>query len=185
MTEIEFPRIIVCHGDGQGYDKTKVRQFGYENYVNLLYGKTANVSSYGWASSNVTTKAMFEQLYSNPFIESIIRADSFVKLNGSIRENLTWIEVPMVHPEGRCLKLNFSKTIYTETTIILKFHDIQDFNGSLEITITGRNPLQINKQFTYEFLDPYREYYKPDIFTFGGDKVTMDFKVAGRNYKAK
>ena len=27
-------------------------------------------------------------------------------------------------------------------------------------------------------VDPYREYYKPDIFTFGGDKVKMDFKDA-------
>ena len=31
------------------------------------------------------------------------------------------------------------------------------------------------------FLDPYREYYKPDIFTFGGDKVRMDFNIAGQS----
>ena len=144
MTEIEFPRIIVCHGDGQGYEKTKVEQFGYDNYVNLLYGKSSNISSYGWSSSN-STKALFEQLYSNPFIETIVRPDSFLKLNGSMRENLTWIEIPMVHPEGRCLKLDFRRTIYAETTIILKFHDIKNFNGSLEITITGRNTFRISK----------------------------------------
>ena len=137
MTEIEFPRIIICHGDGHGYDERKVSEFGYEDYSNLLYGKSANVSSYGWVSSNVSTEAMFEQLYSKPFIETFIRPDSFIKLNGSMRENLTWIEIPMVHPEGRCLKLNFTMTLFTETTIILKFHDIKDFNGSLEITITG------------------------------------------------
>ena len=137
LTEIEFPRIIVCHGDGQGYNKTRVKHFGYENYVKLLYGESADISSYGWITSNVTIQAMFEQLYSPPFIENIVRPDSFVKLNGSIKENLTWIELPMVHPEGRCLKLNFTRTRFTETTIILKFHDISNFDGSLEITITG------------------------------------------------
>ena len=178
MTEIEFPRIIVCHGDGQGYEKTKVEQFGYDNYVNLLYGKSSNISSYGWSLSN-STKALFEQLYSNPFIETIVRPDSYLKLNGSMRENLTWIEIPMVHPEGRCLKLDFRRTIYAETTIILKFHDIKNFNGSLEITITGRNTFGIKAKMHVQcVVDPYREYYKPDIFTFGGDKVKMDFKDA-------
>ena len=99
-----------------------------------------------------------------------------------MRENLTWIEIPMVHPEGRCLKLNFTMTLFTETTIILKFHDIKDFNGSLEITITGWTVFKIWKHTTiYMFLDPYREYYKPDIFTFGGDKVRMDFNIAGQS----
>ena len=32
------------------------------------------------------------------------------------------------------------------------------------------------------FLDPYRYYYKPDTFSFGGDKVKMDFNVAGRSF---
>ena len=136
LTEIEFPRIIICHGNGHGYDRRKISQFGYEESSNLLYGKSSNISSYGWSLSN-STKALFEQLYSNPFIETIVRPDSYLKLNGSMRENLTWIEIPMVHPEGRCLKLNFTMTLFTETTIILKFHDIKDFNGSLEITITG------------------------------------------------
>ena len=35
------------------------------------------------------------------------------------------------------------------------------------------------------FLDPYREYYKPDIFTFGGDKVRMDFNIAGQSVNKK
>ena len=143
LTEIEFPRIIICHGDGHGYIRTKVNQFGYDSYANFLYGKSTNVSSYGWVSSNyVTTKELFEQLYSKPFIETLIRPDSYIKFNGSIRENLTWIEIPMVYPEGRCLKLNFSKTVYTETALILKFHDIKNFNGSLEISITGINALK-------------------------------------------
>ena len=143
LTEIEFPRIIICHGDGHGYDRRKFGQFGFEDSSNLLYGKSANVSSYGWVSSNFTTKAMFEQLYSMPFVETIIRPDSFIKLNGSISKNLTWIEIPMMYPEGRCLKLNFTKTIYTITTIIFKFHDVKDFNGSLKISITGRNTFKM------------------------------------------
>ena len=145
MTEIEFPRIILCHGDGQGYNTTKVNQFGYKNYVNLLYGNSTNVSSYGWVSSKVPVKDMFEELYRKPNIETIINHQgSFMKLNGSIKENLSWIEVPMVHPEGRCLKLDFPMTMYTETTLILKFHDIKDFNGSLEITITGKLQMILN-----------------------------------------
>ena len=152
LTEIEFPRIIICQGNGHGYDRRKISQFGYEESSNLLYGKSANVSSYGWVSSNVTTKAMFEQLYSKPFIETFIRPDSFIKLNGSISENLTWIEIPMMYPEGRCLKLNFTKTIYTETTIILKFHDIKDFNGSLDISITGMVEIHSNYEHRLKFL---------------------------------
>ena len=35
------------------------------------------------------------------------------------------------------------------------------------------------------FLDPYREYYKPDIFTFDGDKIRMDFNIAGQFNKTK
>ena len=147
MTEIEFPRIIICHGDGHGYDRTKVNQLGYDSYANFLYGKSTNVSSYGWVSSKyVTTKQFFEQLYSEPFIETIIRPDSYIKLNGSIRENLTWIEIPMVYPEGRCLKLNFTMTIYKETALVLKFRDIKDFNGSLEISITGRIAFKIHRR---------------------------------------
>ena len=182
MTEFEFPRIIICHGDGHGYDRRKVSQFGYEDYSNLLYGRSANVSSYGWVPSNITTKALFEQLYSKPFIETIIRPDSFIKLNGSTSENLTWKEIPMMYPEGRCLKLNFTKTIYKETTIILKFQDIKNFNGSLEISITGRNAFKIYVDNNFCVLDPYREYFKPDIFSFGGDKDKMDFQAAHQSF---
>ena len=141
MTEIEFPRITICHGDGHGYDKTKIYKFGYDGFDNLLYGKSSNISSYGygWVPSNVSTKDMFEQLYRKPFIETIIRPDSHINSNSnaSIQQNLTWIEIPMVYPEGRCLRLNFTKTIFTETKIIMKFNDIKDFHGSLEISITG------------------------------------------------
>ena len=31
-------------------------------------------------------------------------------------------------------------------------------------------------------LDPYREYFKPDIFSFGGDKVKMDFQAAHQSF---
>ena len=31
-------------------------------------------------------------------------------------------------------------------------------------------------------LDPYREYYRPDIFTFGGDKIKFDFPAAGDKF---
>ena len=31
-------------------------------------------------------------------------------------------------------------------------------------------------------LDPYREYFKPDIFSFGGDKVNMDFRAAHKSF---
>ena len=139
LNEIEFPRIIICYGDGHGYDRTKINKFGYDGYDNLLFGKSADISSYGWVYWNVSTKAMFEQLYSKPFIETIIRPDSHIMLNGSITQNLTWIEIPMLYPEGRCLRFNFTMTFFTETKIIMKFHDIKDFNGSLEISITGTN----------------------------------------------
>ena len=139
LNEIDFPRIIICYGDGHGYDKTKINKFGYDGYDNFLFGKSADISSYGWVSSNISTRAMFEQLYSKPFIETIIRPDSYIMLNGSILQNLTWIEIPMVYPEGRCLRFNFSRTIFTETKIIMRFHDIKDFDGSLEISITGTN----------------------------------------------
>ena len=139
LNEIEFPRIIICHGDGHGYDRTKVNEYGYDGFDNLIHGKSSNISSYGWVSSNVSTKVMFEQFYSKPFIESII-LDSYIgNLNQNRKHNLTWIEIPMVYPDGRCLRLNFTKTIFTETKIVIKFHDIKDFNGSLEISITGKN----------------------------------------------
>ena len=44
----------------------------------------------------------------------------------------------MVHPEGRCIQLNFTKTEYLETTLIFKFDNAKfNYSGTLEMTITG------------------------------------------------
>ena len=66
----------------------------------------------------------------------MFRADSYLKLNGSIKETLRWIERPMNHPEGRCLQLNLTKAKYSETTLILKFRN-SSHDGQLQLTITG------------------------------------------------
>ena len=162
ITNIEFPRLIMCHANGKGYNISNIEALGYKNQVSFLYGKADNASEYGWVANNMSAREIFQTIYAQPMIEDLIRNDSFLKLNGSIREQLKWIEVPMVHPEGRCLKLNWTKTNFTETTLILKFSNIK-FAGALELSIT----------------DPYREYYKPDIFTFSGDKIKLDFREAG------
>ena len=138
LTEIDFPRIILCHGDGKGYDKSRIGDLGYRDYVKFMYGEALNSSDNGWIAQNMSPKALFEHLYSRPFIEDILNPTSFMKLNGSIKEELRWTEIPMVHPEGRCLKLNFTRTKYIETTLIIKFLDT-NFSGSLEFTITGEN----------------------------------------------
>ena len=64
----------------------------------------------------------------------------------------------MVYPEGRCLVLNMTRTDHMETTLILKFENTS-FRGKLELTIT----------------DPHREYYRPDIFSFSGERIIFDF----------
>ena len=56
----------------------------------------------------MTLEETFNYVYAHPPIERIVSNASFMKLNGSLREPLKWIEVPMVYPEGRCLKLNFT-----------------------------------------------------------------------------
>ena len=67
-----------------------------------------------------------------------MRNDSVIKLNGTILKPLEWQEIPMVHPEGRCIQLKFNKTDFMETTLILKFdHTKYDYKGVLEMTITG------------------------------------------------
>ena len=54
--------------------------------------------------------------------------------------------------------LNFTKTNHLETTLIMKFKNT-NFTGKLELTIT----------------DPHREYYRPDIFSFSGERILFDF----------
>ena len=110
----------------------------------------------------MSVEDIFNQIYAKPLIENILSDESNMKLNGSIHEPLDWIEVPMVYPEGRCLKLNWTRTSFKQTTLILKFMNTS-FQGALELSIT----------------DPYREYYKPDVFTFSGDRVKLDFNKAG------
>ena len=84
----------------------------------------------------------------------------------------------MVHPEGRCLRLEYGKTEYKETTLIMKFTNIT-FRGSLELSITGWSEYSSLQFYLSNNLDPYREYYKPDVFTFSGDKIIFDFNSAG------
>lgn len=163
ITGIKFPRIMLCHADGKGYNLSNIQSLGFKTQVNFLYAKSQNASNYSWLGKNMTLEETFKYVYAQPPIESIISSStSFMKLNGSLRETLKWIEVPMVYPEGRCLKLNFSSTVFKETTLILKFVKT-DFLGALELSIT----------------DPHREYYKPDVFTFTGDKIKLDFKKSG------
>ena len=67
------------------------------------------------------------------------RNDSYIKSNGTIRKSFEWKEIPMVHPEGRCIQLNFNKTDYLETTLIFKFNNTKfNYSGILEMTITGK-----------------------------------------------
>ena len=54
--------------------------------------------------------------------------------------------------------LNLTRTDYPETTLILKFKNTS-FTGRLELSIT----------------DPHREYYRPDIFSFSGERIILDF----------
>ena len=115
-------------------------------------------NSNGWFYKNSTAKHIFEESYRKPRIEELFREDSFIKFDKTIRQPLDWLEKPMVYPEGRCLLLNFTKTNNLETTIILKFENTS-FEGKLELTIT----------------DPHREYYRPDIFSFSGERIIFDF----------
>ena len=165
VTDIEFPRIILCHADGKGYNLSKIQSLGFKTQVNFLYAKSENASNFSWLGENMTIEETFKHVYAKPLIDSLISNNSFMKLNGTLREPLKWIEVPMVYPEGRCLKLNFTKTSFKETTLILKFEQTS-FQGALELSIT----------------DPHREYYKPDVFTFTGDKIKLDFREAGKDY---
>ena len=127
----------MCHANGKGYNLQNLQNLGYQDQIDFLYGKSLDVSQYGWKSrEKKTVEETFNFIYNKPLVEDIISSDSFMKVNGSIREPLKWVEVPMVHPEGRCLRLEYGKTEYKETTLIMKFTNIT-FRGSLELSITG------------------------------------------------
>ena len=100
-------------------------------------------------------------------IEELLREDSHMKYDQTLRVGLDWFEKPMVYPEGRCLVLNMTRTDHSETTLILKFENTT-FTGRLELTIT----------------DPHREYYRPDIFSFSGERIIFDFsKGVNQSYQ--
>lgn len=156
VREILFPRLTLCFADG-GYQDESLRKFNFDGIKRFVCGESSGNKS-GWTSENFSAKQIFEESYRKPKIEELFREDSFLKFDKTIRKRLEWIEKPMVYPEGRCLMLNLTKTNHLETTIILKFKNTS-FAGNLELTIT----------------DPHREYYKPDIFSFSGERIIFDF----------
>ena len=157
IREILFPRLTLCLADG-GYQEESLRRFDYDGIKSFVCGKSLGNETGGWQHSYATTKQIFEKSYKQPNIEELFRDDSFMKFDKIIRSRLDWIEKPMVYPEGRCLTLNFTKTNNLETTIIMKFKNT-NFTGKLELSIT----------------DPHREYYRPDIFSFSGERIIFDF----------
>ena len=149
----------MCLADG-GYRDESLRRFDYDGIKSFVCGKSLGNETGGWRHSHATTKQIFEKSYKHPSIEDLFRDDSFMKFDKIIRSRLDWIEKPMVYPEGRCLMLNFTKTNHLETTLIMKFKNT-NFTGKLELTIT----------------DPNREYYRPDIFSFSGERILFDLST--------
>ena len=130
----------------------------------FVCGKSVGNVSDGWIQPKVSTRQIFEESYKKPRLEELVREDSHLKFDKTIRRQLVWTEKAMLYPEGRCLVVNLTRTDHSETTLILKFENTS-FTGKLELTIT----------------DPYREYYRPDIFSFSGERIILDFsKGTGR-----
>ena len=159
IREIDFPRLSLCFADG-GYEEESLQRFNYAGIKDFVCGNSLGNDSDGWVQLNLnaTVKQIFEESYRKPRIEELFREDSHLKFDKTIRRSLDWIEKPMVYPEGRCLVLNLTRTDHLETTLILKFQN-SSFTGKLELTIT----------------DPHREYYRPDIFSFSGERIIFDF----------
>ena len=133
-----FPRLTFCHGHGKGYNESIIKEMGYKNIKDFVIGR--KITRHGWLTKDKSTKELFESIYSLPWIENIIRSDSRLKENGSIYSQLKWVEKPMTYEGGRCLQLNFTKAIFSETTIILKFENMNSTNQTIEVdlSITGR-----------------------------------------------
>ena len=97
----------------------------------------------GWRGGKTTVKQLFDEIYAKPKMEDLLRKDSFLKLNGSLRADLAWSENPMNYEGGRCIQLDLPMAQYSQTTIILKFEELENIGFEkkveLELTITGFN----------------------------------------------
>ena len=86
---------------------------------------------------------------------------------------------------GRCLTLDYTQTRAFETALVLKFNTWNFTEGvEVDLKITGRYWV---RDFSTKmllilwvpcsllmFLDPHRDHYRPDIFSFSGDKIHID-----------
>ena len=168
IREIDFPLLELCFADG-GYQEESLLKFNYAGIKDFVCGHSVGNVRNGWIQPNASTKQIFEESYRKPMIEELLREDSHMKYDQTVRIGLDWFEKPMVYPEGRCLVLNMTRTDHSETTLILKFENTT-FTGRLELTIT----------------DPHREYYRPDIFSFSGERIIFDFSEGDTTqHKAK
>ena len=63
----------------------------------------------------------------------------FMEMVGWRMISLDWRVKHMNYGVGRCLELNLTRTNYSETTIILKFNNFENFTEGVKVdlTITG------------------------------------------------
>ena len=140
LTSVRFPRITLCHGEGGGYNHSKLEGLGYSDMKSFVIG-TSQRHGNGWITQDKTAREVFEAAYSEPRLEMFINNGSYIKLNGTRytqRHHLSWFESPMSYEGGRCLTLNFTQTSFSKTAIILNLNYLNFTEEvKLDLTITG------------------------------------------------
>ena len=144
MSKTAFPRIELCYG-GDFWTQSEIIKAGYKDFKDFVIGR--NKFQNGWKAEEDSVRDLFNKVYQKPFLREFLREDSFLKVNGSLRQTLIWEESPMNYQGGLCLKLKLRKTKFSLNSLILKFRDFEHRNESeylhyIYITITGEMQLK-------------------------------------------
>ena len=98
-----FPRVTFCHGEGRAYNHSSLEQLGYKDVPAFVSGRRSGPGQgNGWVTERRTAEEVFEAAYSQPQLETFLRNDSYLKLNGSrSSRGLGWLVSPMSYEGGR------------------------------------------------------------------------------------
>ena len=135
ISEVLFPDVRLCYGEGGGYNYSRLEQLGYKDLYHFIIGKKPQYGN-GWISPDKTPEDLFKAVYTEPQLETLIRNGWFQWDNNGAWNNISWHVSPMTYPGGRCLTLNYSKTNSSETILHLNFYKL-NFIRNVELSITG------------------------------------------------